>query len=202
MIRALVVERVYQTSEGCLPFAANSLDLIVVVDMFEHLEQDEVLTAEIDRTLKPGGSVIINVPNPKPGLIRSFRYLLGQTDEKHGHVRPGYSEAQLKELFANFNFGDWEFSHYGGPFSELADAVVTAGVQILKPGAQNSEGDGGSKGVVVSAQDIKSLKKSFKLYSLIAPFLSLMVECDRFVPKTFRTMLIAKANKVMPGVER
>jgi SAM-dependent methyltransferase len=45
-----------------LPFADNSIDLILVTDVIEHIDDDHKAMSEISRVLKPGGRVIISVP--------------------------------------------------------------------------------------------------------------------------------------------
>src|SRR5262245_21314618 len=91
-IRQLVGEGVYRLDGARMPFADRSLDQIVVVDYLEHIADDRGFARELERTLKPGGVVIINVPHLLPGspLVR-LRHRLGLTDEWHGHLRAGYT---------------------------------------------------------------------------------------------------------------
>ncbi|TJY40733.1 class I SAM-dependent methyltransferase [Cohnella pontilimi] len=62
-----------------VPFADESFDLIVLLDVLEHIEDDlgalETLTAK----LKPGGSLLITVP--------AFQFLWSSHDESHHHKR-------------------------------------------------------------------------------------------------------------------
>ena len=45
-----------------LPFADNSLDLILALDMMEHVERDDLLIREFNRVLRPGGVLMATVP--------------------------------------------------------------------------------------------------------------------------------------------
>lgn len=54
-----------------LPLAAHSLDLILCLDVLEHLIDPWSATRRIQRLLKPGGALIISVPN-----VRCKRVLL------------------------------------------------------------------------------------------------------------------------------
>lgn len=47
-----------------LPLADQSVDLVACEYVFEHLPEPEAALDEIDRVLRPGGSVVILVPNP------------------------------------------------------------------------------------------------------------------------------------------
>jgi SAM-dependent methyltransferase len=52
---------------GCgqrLPYADDSFDLVFSEYVFEHLDDPTAALGEIDRVLRPGGEVIILVPNP------------------------------------------------------------------------------------------------------------------------------------------
>jgi len=45
-----------------LPFADNSLDLILALDLMEHVERDDLLIREFNRVLRPGGWLMATVP--------------------------------------------------------------------------------------------------------------------------------------------
>ncbi|MBO4206153.1 class I SAM-dependent methyltransferase [Micromonospora echinofusca] len=45
-----------------LPLPSDSLDLVVAFDILEHFDEDHLATAEMYRTLRPGGTALIAVP--------------------------------------------------------------------------------------------------------------------------------------------
>ncbi len=50
-------------SDGqCLPFASNSFDTVVLMDVLEHLPAPDLAISEAWRILKPGGILLIQVP--------------------------------------------------------------------------------------------------------------------------------------------
>jgi SAM-dependent methyltransferase len=54
----------YAIADGTrLPFADGSLDLILAIEVIEHVDAPEALLDEIQRTLKPGGTLILTCPN-------------------------------------------------------------------------------------------------------------------------------------------
>ncbi len=53
-----------QGDAATIPFEEESFDLVFTEMVFEHLAQPWDVLTEIDRILKPGGSVLILVPNP------------------------------------------------------------------------------------------------------------------------------------------
>ncbi len=186
-IRGLVGGEVFQIDGKTLPLPDESLDLVVIVDMLEHIHTDKEFVAEIKRVLKSGGVVIANVPNPKEGLIRKIQRSLGQTDAAHGHVRPGYSLDALKDLFADFSYEKSE--PYSRFFSVAIDTWLTFVLDKLKKGGR------GKKGTVLTKDDLTKMQKSFKLYSLIYPFVAIFVALDKLIPFTHGAMLIGKFRK-------
>ena len=185
-IRELVGERVYQIEKERLPFEKHSFDLIIIVDLLEHLSGDSEFVNELLRVLRPGGRLIVNVPNPRPGIIRLVRNLIGQDDKAHGHLRPGYSLAQLCKLFEG-RFVIRNSYSYVGPFSETIDTAITFGLTLLK-------GKRGKKGTVFTATDSAKLNKSLRFYSAIYPLVALFVKLDRLVPFVRGSMLVVEAH--------
>ncbi|MEV4352123.1 class I SAM-dependent methyltransferase [Actinoplanes sp. NPDC049596] len=62
-----------------LPFASESVDLVVAFDVLEHIDDDERVVAEMRRVLRPGGSALITVPCDMK--------LWSAHDEAVGHLR-------------------------------------------------------------------------------------------------------------------
>lgn len=191
-IRELVKTDVYQINGERTPFADDEFDRVVIVDFLEHIPDDEAFIQELFRILKPGGLLIANVPHVKNSLLRRFRFAIGQTDEKHGHLRPGYTVESLKRLFGDqFSI---ETSHtYSRFFSEWIDTMIVWAVGLVK-GKDESK-----KGLVVTGDDLKAYQKMFKLYALIYPVVWAISKLDYLIPFTSGYMLIARAgiNKVI-----
>jgi len=187
-IKSLVGDKVVQIVDNCLPFADKSFDLVIVIDMLEHVQDDEAFLNEVFRVLRPEGYAILNVPNPKEGLMRKIQAKIGQTDAAHGHLRAGYTPKQLTQLIS----GKFELKvqyAYSRFFSIFIDTFITFILDRLKKNGR------GKKGTVITKNDLNKMKKSFKIFSLIYPFVALFVKLDNLIPFSHGNMLISLCKK-------
>lgn len=187
-IRELVKHDVFQIDGLRTPFADNEFDRVVIVDFLEHVETDEKFIDELFRIIKPGGELLINVPHIKNSLLRQFRLAIGQTDEKHGHVRPGYTVDDLTALLMG-KFKIIAHKTYSKFFSEAIDTLMTFALDLLKRGGAKSQ-----KGWIVTGQDMKRYQKMFRLYSLIYPVVWLVSKLDALLLGVSGYMLIVRTR--------
>ncbi len=85
-----------------LPLAPGRFDLITVMDVLEHLPDDEAAMREFFRVLKPGGRVIATVP--------AYQHLWSEHDIALMHHRR-YVRQQLGERFGRAGFRLEKLSH-------------------------------------------------------------------------------------------
>lgn len=189
-IRSLVHEDVFQI-DGCqTPFEENEFDCVVIVDFLEHIHTDRAFVDELFRIIKPDGELIVNVPHWKNSLLRKFRLAIGQTDEKHGHVRPGYTKASLTALLMD-KFTIESSKTYSKFFSEAIDTLITFLLGIVKRGKGTSQ-----KGVLVTGEDLSQYKKVFRIYSVIYPVIWFFAKLDRILFWCSGYMMIVKVKSV------
>lgn len=198
-IRQLVHSDVYRIADGQpLPFVDDEFDCVVIVDIIEHLHDDRGFMREVYRVLKPGGKLIINAPTVKTGsALMRFRDLVGQTEDIHGHVRPGYTHAQLLALL-NDQFRLIQYETHTKFFSKFMDTLMVLGISLLKRNRREARS---GRGVLVTGEDMQSHQRLFILYSLVYPFVWLFSRLDRLLP--FRTgyMLFAAGFSTKPATD-
>lgn len=199
-IRQLVGDRVYQLDGAKTPFAAGTFDQIVIVDYLEHIAEDGEFVGELERILKPGGRLIINVPHLKPGsLLNRFRHRIGLTDQWHGHVRPGYSLSGLRQLLGP-KFAIEAATTYSRSFSEFVDTVLNGVYERLrrrKHGTAESR-----KGTVLTQSDLQTHRKEFLLLSALYPVLWAVAKLDSLLWRQSGYKLILRARLLSSPHER
>jgi SAM-dependent methyltransferase len=80
-------------------------DVVVCADVLEHIEEDDVVVKHLAHALKPGGVLVVTAPSvPQPrhlSLVAWRERRIGFNPSDYGHVRPGYSTADLHRMFEN-----------------------------------------------------------------------------------------------------
>ncbi len=181
-IRSLVGEDVHLVRGDSLPFPDASFDRVAVVDMLEHVPDEAAFAAELARVTKPGGLLVVNTPHLKRTALRRLRHALGQTDEKHGHLRPGYTPERLTALLSP-GFALEQHRTYSRFFSEAVDTALNWGLE--RAGKKSS-----AKGMVVTAGDLARHRKTYRAYATVYPIVWLVTRLDALVPAS-GYMLIA-----------
>lgn len=86
-----------------LPYKDNTFDIVVALDVLEHIEDDNQAITEIHRVLKSNGFFIFTVP--------AYQKLYSAHDKYLGHVRR-YNKKLIKNrlsLFKKITLGSWLF---------------------------------------------------------------------------------------------
>jgi SAM-dependent methyltransferase len=77
--RGLDETQVFEGTADALPLESTSVDLVALLDVLEHLDDDSVALREAYRVLRPGGFLLVTVP--------AYRFLWSLHDEALGHRR-------------------------------------------------------------------------------------------------------------------
>ena len=179
-IEALLNEPVIklEMQTGQLPFDDETFDRIVVIDCHEHLEDPVLFTREIGRTTKPGGRIVISVPNGDERMLAvRIKNLVGMTREKYGHIVTGYDVPELLKLLEQAKLKPVSSSYYSKFFTEMLELSINyAYVMVLSKKGKVEVAPGTI--APQSEQQLASVGKSYRLYSLVYPLFRLISRLD------------------------
>jgi len=109
----------------------DRFDLIVCVDILEHIDDDGAAVASLCRALAPGGTLVLHVPakfRRYPVFKRTPNF------EVPSHVRTGYAPEEIREVVANAGLTIARTGHTFGFLETLANNL---GYMITKAEKRN-----------------------------------------------------------------
>lgn len=171
--------RPVQAHGDSLPLSDGTIGTVLCSEVLEHIENDTAVVREIARILRPGGHLILTVPSLRFGVDTYLRFLRIRTVHDfpgpEQHVRRGYREGELREMFGSAGLDVEEVVYLFKPFAKLGIDLVAAAhlayqrvvhrrtqwtwSDVVEPGVQN--------GVV------------FRVYRLVYPLLRGLSRLDR-----------------------
>lgn len=102
-----------------LNFDSSSFDKIICLEVLEHIKDDKKTLSELARVLKNGGLLVLSVPKKKENLSPKEEEEY-EHPKPFGHVRSGYTEAEIKRMAKTKDLNLEEKIEYYRLFSDLA----------------------------------------------------------------------------------
>ena len=196
-IEELLGEEVYHLdmATGKLPFQDDEFDLVVTIDVHEHLKDPLPVTRELYRIVTPHGKVIVTTPNgDEKKLTVRIKNLLGMTPKEYGHARIGFDVPHLERLMKTAGLSPYRSTSYSKFFTEMVELIINvAYVKILakKSKARVSEGT-----IAPTTRDqLRSVQKSYRIYSLLYPFFWIVSQLDWLLFFTQGSAVIVEAKR-------
>jgi SAM-dependent methyltransferase len=168
--------QVIQVQRGSLPDNipfTDKYDLILMLDVLEHLDDDAQALLKLDLRLKPGGWLLITVP--------AYQFLWSEHDDINHHKRR-YVLKGLKQVVSQAGYS----IYYGSYFNTFLFPIV-AGVRIVKKILQISNSTGNSNDLLLPPKPVNQ-------------FLSLLFASERYLmdqlslPFGVSVLLLARKN--------
>ncbi len=188
-----------------LPHADNTFDLIVSLDIIEHLHNDQGFVLEMARVLKPGGTLILSTPATGPVyLLNRLKRLVGLTPDQYGHVVEGYTLEQLRTMLSKAEFNIRRATTYSRFFTEFIEFLINwVFITFLRKNTSAKRDGHISPG---SDAEFRKFRKQLRMYSIIYPFVWAVTRLDKllFWQKGYATLLIADkaAQAATPPVKK
>jgi SAM-dependent methyltransferase len=196
-IESLLQEPVVKVDNSTckLPFADASFDCVVTIDCHEHLTDPALLNRELCRLTKTGGKVVVTVPNgDHRKLAVRIKHLLGMTKKEYGHVVIGYQVPELRMMLARVGLSPGASSSYSKFFTEMIELGINfIYVKILAKRGKVKVAEGT---IAPTTQDqLRSVGKTFKVYSMIYPLLKAVSQLDTLLFFTIGYAVVVEARK-------
>lgn len=110
------------------PFKDASLDVVVLLDVIEHVSQPVQVLQHAHRLLKPSGKLILTVP--------AYQWLFSDWDDALGHYRR-YTSRRLQQQTTAAGFQTCTLTHWNS--FTLPAAIGLRGWQKLRPNRRPAE---------------------------------------------------------------
>lgn len=177
----LLDQEVVLVPEDELEYPDAYFDRVVTIDVHEHLDDPEPFSQEVGRITKPGGQVICTVPNgDETKVVVKLKNAVGMTTDEYGHSRVGLTISELKDIMMRNKVEPTTTTTFSRFFTELLELTINfLYVKVLaKRGTAKVD-----KGQIAPAtkDQLKSVKKTFKIYSMIFPIYWLISRLDALV---------------------
>ncbi len=109
-----------QFERRTLPSAlGRTFDLVVSVDVLEHVHDDEGFVRCLFDATSSGGALVLHTP-----AVPQKRYL-GEYEHQHDHVRDGYAPGDLRNLIRSAGYNNVDVRYTFGTYGALAWEIFT-----------------------------------------------------------------------------
>jgi SAM-dependent methyltransferase len=181
----LLGDSVLFAADEKLPFEDKYFDRVIAIDVHEHVDDPDEITQELRRVTRPGGQMIITVPNgDETKLAVRIKHLLGMTKEAYGHTRIGFTVQELRELMSNNKIKPLKIATYSRFFTEMLELTINfLYVKVLKKDDPKEDTEH-AEIAPTTGEQLEKVSTSFRLYSLIFPIYWILSRLDYLIPFT------------------
>jgi SAM-dependent methyltransferase len=180
-IESFLGEPVLAGQADTIPSADASFDVVVSIDVHEHLDDCEPFNRELLRVTRPGGMTVVTTPNGgnwRPLTV--LKNLVGMTPEKYGHNVVGYTVRQHEFMLREVGLQPTSSGSYSRFFTELIELMINfAYVMVLSKKSKEARPEG--RIAPGSSEELRSMGGQFKLYSRVFPILNAVTKLDRLL---------------------
>ena len=175
----LLGEPVLHGSPERIPVPDASFDVVISIDVHEHLQDCMPFSRELARVVAPGGRVVASTPAGetwKPVTV--LKHLIGMRKEDYGHYVVGYTIEDHERMLRDAGLKPSARGTYSKFFTEMLELAINfAYVKVLsrkKAGPKVKEGT-----IAPSSQEqIKAVEKQYKAYAMVYPILRAISSLD------------------------
>ena len=174
----LLGESVAKGEPGQLPCPDGAFDLVISIDVHEHLDSCEPFNRELVRILRQGGRLLVTTPNGdrwKP--LTLLKRAIGMTKERYGHRVFGYNVRQHRAMLEPLGVAYERSGSYSKFFTELIELGINLAYLTLA-GKRRTKSDTEPGIAPTSGRQFRSVEKHYRLYAAIFPVCWLVAKLD------------------------
>jgi SAM-dependent methyltransferase len=180
-------EAVHHVPPAAFPFEERRFDLVVAIDVLEHLQDDQPFLREVGRVLRRSGRAIITVPNGDPRLLANrLKWRAGMTPDVYGHTRAGYTVPELRATMERAGLQPVADGGYSRFFTELVEFIINFGYVFVLSRKKQGDKSGATGPTAIAPTTSGELKQhgaAYRLYSLVFPLMRLVSKLDYLLPR-------------------
>lgn len=194
-MRELLNQDVLFAKEDALDYPDAYFDRIITIDVHEHLDDHVPFGREIGRIVRPGGQVICTVPNgDETKIVVKIKHAVGMSADEYGHSKVGITIPEMKEIMRESHIEATRTTTFSRFFTELLE--LTINFLYVKVLAKRSKAPV-EKGQIAPAtqEQLKSVQKTYKIYSLIYPIYWLISRLDYLVGFTEGYVVVVEGRR-------
>ena len=198
-ISDLLGDPVLKAGKNHICFPDNYFDYTLSIDVHEHLEDPQTFSEELQRITKSRGRILITVPGgDKRKLVNMIKEQIGMEKEAYGHIRQGYNVSEVKSIMQNANIDPQTSMTFSRFFTELLELSINfLYVKVLARKSKTTVNHGTI--APQTKEQMRSVDKSYRIYSLIYPFFWMFSQLDRLLFFTEGYAVIVEGQKREPN---
>ena len=180
-IERFLGEPVMKGDPSSLPAEDGAFDLVLSLDVQEHLQDPDVFLREVVRITAPGGHVVVTTPNGDPWKpVSVLRRWIGMTREKYGHVVYGYNIRQHREMLLEAGLEPVASGSYSGFFTELIELGINFGYTTIL--SRKRTGRQAGEIAPSTREKLAAVEKQYRIYAMVYPLLFAVSRLDILLP--------------------
>ncbi len=174
------VHRMDKNQPG-LPFEDEEFDLVITIDVHEHIQAPQEVNKEIARVVKTGGRVLVTTPNgDSRKTANRIKQLIGMRPADYGHLVWGYDIPDLEAQLSDVGLSPYGSASYSRFFTEIVELAINFAYVKVLAGRSEAEVEQGQIAPQTQNQ-LQSVGKTYKLYAALYPFLSAFSKLDSLI---------------------
>lgn len=186
----LLGDPVVRLDPTTFPYANGSFDVVVVIDVMEHLPDEKDFLKEVRRVTRLGGAFLVTVPTSNSRkLANRLKVRAGMDPTFYGHTRLGYSIPELQTAISSVGFQPLLSATCIRPLTELIELGINYGYVFMlsrktsKTVTRPPERSIGHPIPLSPTTDgaFKAHSGAFRLYEIAFPILNAITKLDRLL---------------------